>query len=211
MTRKILDRELALLDAALIEMGGLCIEGISLAVTSLVEKDKRDELNEEIHEIEKGTDRKEVEIEQLCTKIILQQQPIAGDFQLIKAAVHMIADMERIGDQIADIADLSCELKDKIGPGQTHIEDMAICVKTMVKESIISYVERDKDLAHKVIKMDDLVDEHFENLKQELLNLVTKDVSKGADVLDELIIGKYFERIADHAVNISETVEKACR
>ena len=119
--------------------------------------------------------------------------------------------MERIGDQVLDIADLSCELKDKIGPGQTHIEDMAICVKKMVKESIISYVERDKDLAQKVIKMDDIVDEHFENLKKELLNILTTDVTKGSDVLDELIIGKYFERIADHAVNICETVQKACR
>ena len=211
MTRRMLDRELDLLDKQLTEMGGLCIEGISMAVTSLVDKDKREELDAEIREIEKGTDRKEVEIEQLCTKIILQQQPIAGDFQLVKAAIHMIADMERIGDQVLDIADLSCELKDKIGPGQTHIEDMDICVKKMVKESIISYVERDKDLAQKVIKMDDIVDEHFENLKKELLNILTTDVTKGSDVLDELIIGKYFERIADHAVNICETVQKACR
>ena len=211
MSRKILDRELDMLDKQLTEMGGLCMEGISLAVISLVDKDRREELNGEIHDIERETDRKEVEIEQLCTKIILQQQPIAGDFQLIKAAVHMIADMERIGDQIADIADLSCELKDKIGPGQTHIEDMGLRVKTMVKESIIAYVERDKELAQKVIKMDDIVDDHFENLRRELLALLTRDVSKGEDVLDELIIGKYFERIADHAVNICEAVVKACR
>lgn len=211
MSRKILDRELEQLDQQLTEMGNLCIEGISMAVTCLLNKEKREELNDEIHEIEKGTDRKEVEIEQLCTKIILQQQPIAGDFQLIKAAVHMIADMERIGDQVVDIADLSCDLNDKIGIGQTHIEDMAICVKQMVKESIVSYVERNKELARKVIEMDDKVDTHFDNLKKELLDILSKDVSKGEDVLDELIIGKYFERIADHAVNICETVEKACR
>lgn len=211
MTRRILDRELNLLDRELTEMGGLCIEGISMAVESLLYKKKREELKLLIHNIERETDRKEVEIERLCTKIILQQQPIAGDFQLISAANHMIADMERIGDQIADIADISCKMKSELHNGQTHIEDMALCVKKMVKESVVAYVERNKVLAEKVIEMDDKVDKLFAKLRSELLIVLYKDISKGEDVLDELIIGKYFERIADHAVNISETVCRACR
>lgn len=209
MSRRILDKELNLLDQELTEMGSLCVEGIGMAVESLLYKNRREELNQLIHEIEEETDEKEDTIKTLCTKMLLQQQPIAGDFRMIAAAVHMISDMERIGDQVVDIADISMEMKCSLNNSQTHIEEMALCVKQMVKDSVLSYVERNRNLAEKVIEMDDRVDSLFAQLKRELLKVLYKDISMGEDVLDELIIGKYFERIADHAVNISETVQES--
>ena len=209
MARRILDKELNLLDQELTEMGRLCIEGISMTLESLMNLDKREELCDAICHIEEETDRKEAAIEKLCTKMILQQQPIAGDFRMIAAAVHMISDMERIGDQLRDIGEIALTINGTMENSKTHIEDMAFCVKEMVRESIVSYVERNTTLAYEVIAMDDRVDNLFSQLKRDLLKILQEDISKGEDVLDELIIGKYFERIADHAVNISEMVRKS--
>ena len=209
MTRIILDRELELLNRELTLMGKLCADGIDKAVESILCAEKRQELKEEIHTIERETDRKERDIENLCMKIILRQQPIAGDLRFVAAAMHMIGDMERIGDQIVDIADISCNTEGKIDNGNTHIKEMGCSVKTMVDASVRAFVKRDTGLADEIICEDDKIDRLFADLKYELIEVLRSSPEKSEVVLDVLMIGKYFERIADHAVNVSENLIKA--
>ena len=152
-------------------------------------------------------DQKEREIEQLCIKLLLKQQPVARDLRVISAALKMISDMERIGDQAADISEITKYIKKNENQSKVHIADMAKATGKMVTDSIDSFVKKDLPLAYSVMRYDDVVDDLFSAVRQELIGLIAEDSRNGELCIDLLMIAKYFERIGDHAVNIAEWVE----
>ena len=149
----------------------------------------------------------EREIESICLKLLLQQQPVAKDLRVISAALKMITDMERIGDQAEDIAEIIIFLGGRTGEECHDIRLMAEATIKMVTESIDAYVNKDLQLAKQVMKHDDVVDSAFARVKQTLVKMVTENTADGEYAVDLLMIAKYFERIGDHAVNIAEWVE----
>ncbi len=151
--------------------------------------------------------RMERQIEDLCLRLLLQQQPVAGDLRRISAALKMISDMERIGDQAADIAELSAYLANSGLAEKSVLNDMAKAAVQMVNESIEAFVNADLELAHKVITDDDTVDTLFEQLRTDLPQVMVRGEMEARVGLDLLMAGKYLERIGDHAVNIAEWVE----
>lgn len=208
MMRKVFDKELAMLNTRLIEMGDLCVEGIDMAIEVLFNRENIESKVQLIHTVERDTDRKERDIEDLCVNMILRQQPVAKDLRIISAALRMIADMERIGDQVADIADIAEKLESgEIFNLDTHIKDMANEVKGMVTNSIEAFVNKDVKMATDVVANDERVDQLFVQIKSELLRVLYQDISKGQIVLDILMVAKYFERIGDHATNVAQWVE----
>lgn len=208
MMRKVFDKELAMLNTRLIEMGDLCVEGIDMAIEVLFNRENIESKVQLIHTVERDTDRKERDIEDLCVNMILRQQPVAKDLRIISAALRMIADMERIGDQVADIADIAEKLESgEIFNLDTHIKDMANEVKRMVTNSIEAFVNKDVKMAADVVANDEKVDQLFVQIKSELLRVLYQDISKGQIVLDILMVAKYFERIGDHATNVAQWVE----
>ena len=164
---------------------------------------------EAVDEKEKAIDKKEREIEHLCMHLILRQQPVASDLRRIGAALKMITDMERIGDQAADIADLSRFIsgKEKQGESEGHLWEMAQATVKMVTDSVTSFVNDDYDLALQVMKADDAVDTLFEKIKKDIIDMIRTQQVDAEGSLDLLMAAKYFERIGDHAVNIAEWVE----
>ena len=153
-------------------------------------------------------DQKEKDIEALCLKLILQQQPVARDLRTVSAALKMITDMERIGDQAADISEIALLLADTPYIKKLeHISLMAEETAKMVTEAVDAYVRGDLDKARTVIENDDIVDDYFDAVKEDLIGMISQDVRNGSQALDLLMIAKYFERIGDHAVNIAEWVE----
>lgn len=199
------DRQLAELNADLIQMGNMVEQAIEMAVSSLgsrdVEKAKKTiAFDEEINAEERV-------IETLCFKLLLQQQPVARDLRMISAALKMITDMERIGDHAADISEvcihLSCTGYEK---NLEHIQRMAAETTYMVVKSIEAYVEKDKIKAREVIRHDDIVDELFLDCRRDVIDIIRANVEDGDAATDLLMIAKYFERIGDHATNIAEWV-----
>jgi len=199
------DEQLALLNRELIEMGALCEEVIALSAQSLTEGST--ELAARVAPLDQEIDRKEREIESLCLKLLLQQQPVAKDLRQISAALKMITDMERIGDQAADIAEIIPFFLSHNTFDCTLVCRMAQQASSMVTQSVDAFVRRDVDLARSIAKQDDLVDEDFSNVKQALISAIAREPGQGEVALDLLMIAKYFERIGDHAVNLSEWVE----
>ena len=201
------DEQLMLLNKKMIEMGAECENIISLAVNALLEGDvsgaKR--AKEQGHSI----DQLEREIESVCLKLLLQQQPVAKDLRVISAALKMITDMERIGDQAEDIAEIIGFLNGRTGRECHDIRLMAEATIKMVTDSIDAYVKQDLQLAKSVSDYDDVVDDAFDRVKQTLIRMITENTADGEYALDLLMIAKYFERIGDHAVNIAEWVEFA--
>ncbi len=199
------DEQLMLLNKKMIEMGAECENIISLAVNALLEGDvsgaKR--AKEQGHSI----DQLEREIESVCLKLLLQQQPVAKDLRVISAALKMITDMERIGDQAEDIAEIIGFLNGRTGRECHDIRLMAEATIKMVTDSIDAYVKQDLELAKSVSDYDDVVDDAFYRVKQTLIKMITENTADGEYALDLLMIAKYFERIGDHAVNIAEWVE----
>ena len=157
-------------------------------------------------ERERDIDQKERDIESLCMKLLLQQQPVARDLRTISSALKMISDMERIGDQAADIAEITCHVSGPSLPAQVHISDMTRAAVKMVTDSVDSFVKRDLNMAKGVIQYDDVVDQLFVAVKQELTDLIRSDSSSAGQALDLLMVAKYLERIGDHAVNVAEWV-----
>lgn len=199
------DKELDLLNNELIEMGNLIESAIKTAVTALEEQDI--ELAKRIVENDKEVDNMERDIERRCLKLLLQQQPVAKDLRLISSALKMITDMERIGDQASDISEIAIRLaKERYIKELIHIPQMAQATIKMVKDSIDSFVRKDLELAKEVIFYDDKVDELFDIIKNELIDIVREDRNSKEQVIDLLMTAKYFERIGDHAVNIAEWV-----
>lgn len=162
---------------------------------------------EAVHPLDGEIDQKERSIESLCLKLLLQQQPVARDLRQISAALKMITDMERIGDQADDISEIIPFLNGRTGGECEYIAEMARAAIHMVTESIDAYVRRDIVLAHAVIEYDDIVDDLFNKVKQSLIDMIAKNPQDGEFAIDLLMIAKYFERIGDHATNIAEWVE----
>lgn len=146
-------------------------------------------------------------VSKYCMKLLLRQQPVAKDLRLISSALKMISDMERIGDQAADIAEITQYVSNETIFGKMHIKEMAVAVVQMVTDSINSFVKSDTNAAKCVIIEDDKVDELFIKVKDELISLITKSPEKGEYCIDIMMIAKYLERIGDHATNIAEWVE----
>lgn len=199
------DEQLEKLHIEMIRMGALCEDAISAAVKSLLEQDAG--MAEKAKETEQEIDQAERDVEGLCLRLLLQQQPVAKDLREVSAALKMISDLERIGDQAADIAELSCYVATASENGRTHIGDMARATIHMVTNSVDSFVKRDLELARSVYKADDAVDTLFQQVRREILELIAADSSKGELALDLLMVAKYFERIGDHATNVAEWVE----
>ncbi len=202
--RKHYNEQLAQLNTELITMGALCEEAISGAAKYLIENDES--LKEKIFEADSKIDQKERDIETLCMKLILQQQPVAKDLRVISSALKMISDMERIGDQASDIAEIVCFVNQSSIGSKVHIADMARATINMVTDSVESFVKNDIDLAYEVIKHDDVVDDLFIRVKNELISGVKEGANDAEALIDLLMIAKYFERIGDHAENIAEWV-----
>ena len=199
------DEQLERLHVELIQMGALCEEAISAASEALLKGDR--DLAQAAIQAEREIDQKERDVESLCLKLLLQQQPVAKDLREISAALKMISDLERIGDQAADIAELTRFVRLPDGSGLLHIADMARAVIAMVTDSVDSFVRRDLTLAHSVCAADDRVDQLFEQVKEELIAFIAADAAAGEQGLDLLMVAKYLERIGDHATNVAEWVE----
>ena len=198
------NEQLEQLNVELIKMGALCEEGISASTKALLEQD--DALRETAIAAERETDQKERDIENLCMRMLLQQQPVAGDLRAISAALKMISDMERIGDQAADIAEITKYVANSPVVSRVPIADMARSVIGMVTDSIDSFVRKNLDLAQKVVRTDDEIDDLFLAVKNELIRCIERG-DDGEACIDLLMIAKYLERIGDHAVNIAQWVE----
>ena len=196
------ERQLEELHVQMITMGSLCEKVITLSAKTIEGED----CVKEVFDTDKEIDAKEREIETLCMRLLPHQQPVAGDLREISAALRMISDMERIGDQAADIADLSRFIDKNCAQIPDEIKKMVEQTVHMVTESVDSFVKSDINLCRKVISDDDKVDEAFNKIKEELASLIynNMDVKVG---LDLLMAAKYMERIGDHAVNIAEWVE----
>ncbi|WP_352402970.1 phosphate signaling complex protein PhoU [Pyramidobacter sp.] len=200
------DKQLNQLNNNLLEMGALTEQAIESAVRALSEQDEN--AARRAIELEQEIDSQERAVESLCLKLLLEQQPVAGDLRLISAALKMITDLERIGDQAADIAEIILRLR-----GQTyikpliHLPQMAARAIEMVTGSIDAFVQKDLGKTKSIFELDDLVDELFRIVKNELVELIRKDASCSEQAIDLLMIAKYFERIGDHAQNIAEWVE----
>ncbi|MEG2174572.1 MAG: phosphate signaling complex protein PhoU [Oscillospiraceae bacterium] len=200
------DEQLERLGRELITMGALIESAIAGAVKALMNRDLA--LAEKISADDAAINEKEQEIEALCLKLLLQQQPVARDLRMISSALKMITDMERIGDQAADIAELSvhlCRLQTTDWP--PHISEMARATCGMVSDSVDAFVRRDLSLAQRVIASDDIVDDLFDRVRSELIERIRGNTAQGEMSLDLLMVAKYFERIGDHATNIAEWVE----
>ena len=198
------DLQLEQLHLELIKMGALCEEAISAGVKALLDGDQA--MAEKTIQRERDIDQKERDVESLCMKLLLQQQPVARDLRTISSALKMISDMERIGDQSQDIAEIAGFVHSTELAGKVHISDMANEAISMVTMSVDSFVRKDVKLAKEAIEADDKVDARFLEVKRELIELVRSDSGDAEYFMDLLMAAKYLERIADHATNIAEWV-----
>lgn len=199
------DRQLKKLNDELIDMGSMIEKSIEKALVALVTQNV--EKAQEVITFDLEIDRQEREIESLCMKLLLQQQPVARDLRLISSALKMITDMERIGDQAADIAELAIFMAEKPYIKELkHITQMGQETMVMVVTSVDAFVEKDLEKAQEVLEHDDIVDQLFDAVKSELIEMIHQDKEIGEQATDLLMVAKYFERIGDHATNIAEWV-----
>ena len=198
------DEQLFELNRELIEMGSLCEEVIASAVVAL--RTGNMELARRVKENGSAIDQLERDIESRCMKLLLHQQPVARDLRQISAALKMITDMERIGDQAEDIAEIALHLNGHSIEDADLIKEMARETIAMVTNSVEAFVQKDVELAYKVIAQDDIVDDYFSKVKCGIISMITENSANGEFALDLLMISKYFERIGDHATNIAEWV-----
>ncbi len=198
------DEQLSVLSHELIRMGALCENAIAASAKALLTGDLS--LAADVPHLSAQIDEKEREIEGMCMRLLLQQQPVAHDLRAISAALKMITDMERIGDMAEDIAEIITMANISAQDGMTDIRDMATATIKMVTDSIDAYVQKDVSLAEAVILYDDVVDDGFDKVKTVLIREFSKPCADGEYALDLLMIAKYFERIGDHATNIAEWV-----
>lgn len=199
------DEQLILLNKKMTQMGALCEELIAFVAKALLNGDI--EGAREVKSRGQEIDHMEREIEAICLRLLLQQQPVAKDLRVVSAALKMITDMERIGDQAEDIADIIPVLNGRTGAEFVDLKLMAEATCKMVTDSIDAYVMQDVKLARTVIEHDDIVDDAFRKMKDTLIKMITDNNADGEYAVDLLMIAKYFERIGDHATNIAEWVE----
>lgn len=208
MVRKQFEEQLSLLKDLLVNMGELNCEAIEDAVTALEKQDA--ELARKTKGVEQLVDEKEQQIERLCLKIILKQQPVASDLLFVTSAMKMITDMERIADQAVDISELVIKMSRlPYADAVAEVPEMADKVQDMVRNAAKSFVERDGDLAKAVCRADDAVDDLFDVIRNKLTGIVHRDIEgddNGEQALDMLMVAKYLEKIGDHASNIAEWV-----
>ncbi|WP_122789500.1 phosphate signaling complex protein PhoU [Intestinibacillus sp. Marseille-P6563] len=194
------------LNNEIITMGAMVESAIAAAARALENRDVA--LATQVAGSDSAVDTKEREIEQLCLKLLLQQQPVASDLRMISAAMKMITDIERIGDQAADIAELTLLLCQQEGLlSAKKLKDMARATIHMVSGAIDAFVRRDLHLAREICEYDDIVDRQFDEIKADLVDAIRENRDIGETAIDEIMIAKYFERIGDHAVNIAEWVD----
>ena len=202
------DRQLQQLNNELIEMGSLIERAIEMAISALVKQDVEKAKQAIAFDVE--VDQQERNIEALCMKLLLQQQPVAKDLRLISAALKMITDMERIGDHAGDISEMTILMAGSEYAGDVIdielVKGMAKETTNMVIKSVDAFVSKDLELAHYVIRRDDIVDEQFDRFKKQLIQKINENVKNGEQATDMLMVAKYFERIGDHATNIAEWV-----
>ena len=199
------DEQLEQLNVGLTKMGALCEESIACAVKALFDE-KTSEMITKVNDNEEETDHMEHDIEALCMKLLLHQQPVAKDLRCVSSALKMISDMERIGDQAADIADIVKVTSLGVPDASIRLKDMAKATASMVTKCIDAYVKQDLKLAREVIDFDDIVDDLFDEVKDEILQGMRKGITTDVQSLDYLMIAKYYERIGDHATNNAEWV-----
>ena len=199
------DRQLVTLNDEMIEMGSMIEKAIQQAITALITKDV--DKAKEIIEYDEDIDHQEKTIENLCLKLLLQQQPVARDLRVISSALKMITDMERIGDHASDISEMAILMADRPYIKRLeHIQEMAKEASLMLVGSIEAFVNKDLQQAHDIIVRDDVVDDLFEKIKTELIKMIHKDPNVGDQAMDLLMVAKYLERIGDHACNIADWV-----
>lgn len=200
--RNLYQEQLWNLNQELIQMGAACEEIIALAAQSLT--DYTEDLKEKTDHVGAVIDESERTVENICLKLLLRQQPVASDLRQISAAMKMITDMERIGDQAEDIVDLIPKMSRSAEDGP--LQKMAKAAQAMVTEAVDAYVKQDLTLAKKVMGDDDIVDDYFNQIKTDIIAIIASDPTDGEYALDLLMIAKYFERIGDHCTNIAEWV-----
>ncbi len=199
------EKQLNTLNQQMVQMGSMVEQSIEMAVSALVTKDSEKAHN--VIEYAADVSNQERQIEGMCMKLLLCQQPVASDLRMISSALKMITDMERIAVQSAEISELTVRMEETPYIKKLeHVQQMAKETILMVVKSIDAFVNKDLELAQEVISMDDVVDDLFIKIKQELIELINQDASNGEQATDLLMIGKYFERIGDHAVNIAQWV-----
>lgn len=202
------DRQLLALNNELIQMGSLIEQAIETGISALVNQDV--EKAESAIKFDTEIDQQERNVEALCMKLLLQQQPVAKDLRLISAALKMITDMERIGDHAADISEMTILMAgseyERTQINIDLVKNMAKETTDMVIKSIDAFVNLDMELARWVIRQDDVVDELFAEFKKQLIQKINENVKNGEQATDMLMVAKYFERIGDHATNIAEWV-----
>lgn len=200
------DRQLMRLNQEMIDMGSLCEEMITAAAKIVNTRDK--ELMEDIRQMEEEINQMERDIERHCMKLLLQQQPVATDLRVISAALKMVSDMERIGDQATDIAGIICKESNIVEVKEnTHLDNMAKATISMVSQSVKSFIKQNLGIAREVVEQDDMVDDLFKQVKKEAITMIHENPEKGEEYVSIVMIAKYFERIGDHAGNIAEWVE----
>ena len=199
------DMQLEILNEQLTRMGELCELAINRVTKALVEGSI--EQAKKIMSADESIDQMEKDIERLCLKLLLQQQPVASDLRKISAALKMITDLERIGDQATDIAEIIQVGTIKLPISGSRLTQMAEATMKMVNNSIESYVESSLAMAQEVIDSDDIVDEHFLAVRSEIIEEMKTGEVSSDQALDLLMVAKYYERIGDHASNIGEWVE----
>ena len=197
-----LDKELLTLNSEVIQMGAMCETAVLLETKSLLENDL--DSAKKVIAIELETNKKERDIEDLCLKVLLRQQPVAKDLRNISATLKMITDMERIADQARDIAEIAMLMD--FTPLKKSIELIGVATLKMVTDSIDCYASHDISACHYVIEYDNVVDDLFDDIQKEVVTLVSADTSKTLEGMYLLMISKYFERIGDHSTNIAEWV-----
>lgn len=202
--RSIYDEQLSTLHESLSTMSALCEAAIAKAAKALQDNDLA--LADEVHGVTEKIDRLERDVQSLCLKLLLLQQPVATDLRAVSAALKMVTDLERIGNQSADIAEIvqTGALPDNAPKQALH--DMALSVIKMVNGSVEAFLNNDTKQAHEVMDYDDVVDRHFDGMKELLIETIRTDRSMGSCAIDLLMIAKYLERIGDHAVNIAKWV-----
>lgn len=203
--RRRFDEQLNELNQEMQQMGMMVEDSIQKAIEALLKQDE--ELAQSVMEADALVDQKQKEIESICFKLLMQQQPVASDLRVISAALKMVTDMERIGDHAADISEMTLHLAhEPYIKNLDHIRQMATETTWMLIQSIEAYVEKDTKKATGVIAHDDIVDQLFAETKKELIELIHKDKNNGEQATDLLMVAKYFERIGDHATNLAEWV-----
>jgi len=205
-TRQRFDEELQALSDSLVQMGATANAAIDRAITALLTGDRA--LAQQVVNDDDRMDEMERKIEQTCLRLLLKQQPVAGDLRKISTAIKMITDIERIGDAAADIAEISLHLSEPMFPEiQADLKAMTVAVQDMATSAIRAYVEGDLELAKRTQEKDDIVDDYFLTIRTVFGEKLRVDVKLMDAVLDYLLIIKYLERIGDHAENICEWVE----